>query len=61
MRGVTNKGTIIKGTMPAAPSVHTVSSAKNLNGQTGNASSTKSSQTAGFGASRKAGRVNGAC
>ena len=61
MNGITHQGNVLKGKMPAAPSVESVPSAKNLPGQTGSVSSVKSSQTAGFGASRKAGSVKGTC
>jgi len=59
MNGVTMKGVELKGTMPASPVTNVVPSGNNLNGQTGDVSSKKSSNTAGFSASKKCGSVKG--
>ena len=49
------------GKVPPMVEPETVSSAKNINGQTQPVSSTKDSDSAGFSASRKAGSVKGDC
>jgi hypothetical protein len=59
MNGVTKKGVVIKARRPGMATLTMVPSAKNLPGQTGSVSSKKSSQSAGFGASKKCGSVRG--
>ena len=61
MKGNTSQGNVFKGVTPAQLKVEAVQSASNFKGQTaqGFVNTKKSSQTAGFGASRKAGSIKG--
>ena len=59
MKGAEHQGTMMKGTMPRMDSPSKVMSAKDLHGQCGKCTSTKTSAEGGFTASRKKGSVKG--